>query len=80
MRGLRTVIYSVDMLNSGTPLYRSLQWLIFPALFIGPLWVAATLIGNGLHVAGVTYGVILVMWLLFFALDALPPRMEFPSG
>lgn len=32
------------MLNPGTPLYRSLQWLIFPVMFIGPLCWAFSIV------------------------------------
>ena len=61
------------MLRTDTPLYRSLQWLIFPVLFIGPLWGAAVLIGAGYSVAIVTYGVIAAMWIAFLALEWLMP-------
>lgn len=64
---------SVPTLPKSNPLYAPMQWLIFPALFLGPLLIAYQALQAGWSVPLVTYGTVIGLWTAVFVLERVMP-------
>lgn len=67
---------SIPQLPKSSALYAPLQWLIFPAMFLLPLFAGYLALQTDWSVPAVTYGTVVLLWTLVFLVERIMPYRE----
>lgn len=67
---------SIPKLPKSNALYQPLQWLIFPFMMLTPLFLGYAALQAGWSASAVTYGTVILLWTLVFAVERFMPYRD----